>query len=135
MLANRSYSQASSISLLFAFSNNTAQPVSEIHFQLAVTKVRRPILDTVPLMVHPIWNINTDTRNHSSQGYELTLQPQTGRNLEPKQSRGVTQTIEVSHAGNKTKRVEGIKLRWRASYKLAGEAKQDVGEIPDFPLA
>ena len=54
MLANRSYSQASSISLLFAFSNNTAQPVSEIHFQLAVTKVRRPILDSVPLMGHPI---------------------------------------------------------------------------------
>ena len=47
----------------------------------------------------------------------------------------MTQTIEVSHAGNKTKRVEGIKLRWRASYKLAGEAKQDVGEIPDFTLA
>ena len=63
------------------------------------------------------------------------MQPQTGRNLEPKQSRGVTQAIEVSHAGNKIMKVDGIKLRWRASYKLAGEAKQDVGEIPEFNLA
>lgn len=40
MLANRTTGSSNSISLLFAFSNNTAQPISELHFQLAVTKVR-----------------------------------------------------------------------------------------------
>lgn len=39
LLANRTTSASNSINLLFAFSNNTAQPISEVHFQLAVTKV------------------------------------------------------------------------------------------------
>ncbi len=39
MLANRITSSATAINLLFAFTNNSAQPVSELHFQLAVTKV------------------------------------------------------------------------------------------------
>lgn len=39
MLANRTTGTSNSINLLFAFSNNTAQPISEVHFQLAVTKV------------------------------------------------------------------------------------------------
>lgn len=39
MLANRTTGSSNSINLLFAFSNNTAQPISELHFQLAVTKV------------------------------------------------------------------------------------------------
>lgn len=29
-----------SINIVFSFSNNTAQPITELHFQLAVTKVR-----------------------------------------------------------------------------------------------
>lgn len=39
MLANRTTGSSNSINLSFAFSNNTAQPISELHFQLAVTKV------------------------------------------------------------------------------------------------
>ncbi|KAK4143105.1 VHS domain-containing protein [Dichotomopilus funicola] len=105
MVANRTVNTDPAISLLFAFSNNSAQPVSELHFQLAVTK-----------------------------GYELTLQPQTGRALAPKQSRGVTQAIKVSHAGDKGKKVEGIKLRWRVAYKVGGELKQEMGEIPEFTV-
>ncbi|KAM7207970.1 VHS domain containing protein [Naviculisporaceae sp. PSN 640] len=105
MVADRGSSDPS-IHLLFTFSNNTASPVSELHFMLAVTK-----------------------------GYELQLQPQSGRNLEPKQSRGVTQSINVWHAGNKTKKVEAIKLRWRVAYKVAGELRNEVGEIPEFSIA
>jgi hypothetical protein len=41
LLANRSVAAASALNLLFAFSNNSAQPVSELHFQLAVTKVNK----------------------------------------------------------------------------------------------
>lgn len=39
LLANRTTGVSNSINLLFAFSNNTAQPIAEVHFQLAVTKV------------------------------------------------------------------------------------------------
>lgn len=39
MKAARSVQSANALALSFAFSSNTAQPVSELHFQLAVTKV------------------------------------------------------------------------------------------------
>lgn len=55
--------------------------------------------------------------------------------LEPKQSLGVRQLIKVWHAGNREKKVEAIKLRWRVSYKVGGEAKQEMGEIPEFSVA
>ncbi|KAJ0115971.1 VHS domain-containing protein [Diaporthe amygdali] len=106
MLANRTTGTSNSINLSFAFSNNTAQPISEVHFQLAVTK-----------------------------GYESQLKPQTGRSLEPKQSRGITQAIEVWHAGDRSKKVESIKLRWRVAYKVGAELKTEMGEIADFGLA
>ncbi|PNY29469.1 ADP-ribosylation factor-binding protein GGA2 [Tolypocladium capitatum] len=95
-----------SINIVFAFTNNTAQPISELHFQLAVTK-----------------------------GYELQLKPQTGRNLAPKQSRGVTQEVDVWHAGNRAQKVESVKLRWRAAYKVGVEQKREMGEVPEFSLA
>lgn len=39
-LAGRATGASNSIHITFAFSNNSAQPVTELHFQLAVTKVR-----------------------------------------------------------------------------------------------
>lgn len=42
MVANRTVDTDPLLSLLFAFTNNTAQPISELHFQLAVTKVSTP---------------------------------------------------------------------------------------------
>jgi len=108
MVAVRSLANGPSpaISMQFAFSNNTAQPITEVHFQLAVTK-----------------------------GYELQLQPQTGRMLTPKQSRGITQSVNVWYTADKTKKVESVKLRWRVSYKVGAEAKAEMGEIPEFSVA
>lgn len=97
---------SNSINLHFAFTNNTAQPISELHFQLAVTK-----------------------------GYELQLKPQSGRELSPKQSRGVTQEVDVFHSGNRAQKVESVKLRWRAAYKVGAEQKSEMGEIPEFSIA
>ncbi|KAG5921236.1 hypothetical protein E4U61_007017 [Claviceps capensis] len=106
-LAGRATSASNSIHITFAFSNNSAQPVTELHFQLAVTK-----------------------------GYELQLKPQTGRDLAPKQSRGITQQVDVWHAGSRTQKVESVKLRWRATYKVGGtEQKAETGEIPEFSIA
>ncbi|CCE29875.1 hypothetical protein E4U22_004071 [Claviceps purpurea] len=106
-LAGRATGASNSIHITFAFSNNSAQPVTELHFQLAVTK-----------------------------GYELQLKPQTGRDLAPKQSRGITQQVDVWHAGSRTQKVESVKLRWRATYKVGGtEQKAETGEIPEFSIA
>lgn len=99
-------STPSALSLIFLFSNTTAAPITNLHFQLAVTK-----------------------------GFELQLQPQTGRSLQPKQTAGVTQSVEVFHAGDRSKKVESIKLRWRVSYTLGAEQKSEMGEIPEFGIA
>ncbi|KAK3898193.1 VHS domain-containing protein [Staphylotrichum tortipilum] len=106
MLANRTSTAAPALVLSFGFSNNTASPVSELHFQLAVTK-----------------------------GYELELKPQSGRTLEPKQSHGVTQSIRIWHTGNRDMKVETVKLRWRVSYNVGGKVQQEMGEIPEFTVA
>ncbi|KAL2268472.1 hypothetical protein VTJ83DRAFT_3318 [Remersonia thermophila] len=106
MVASRATAADAAVQLLFAFSNNTAQRLTELHFEVAVTR-----------------------------GYELQLKPQTGRALEPKQSRGVTQSMSVWHAGSRDSKVESVKLRWRVSYKVGGEVKQEMGLIPEFSVA
>jgi hypothetical protein len=39
MQARRAPGNENAINIVFAFSNNIPQPISELHFQLAVTKV------------------------------------------------------------------------------------------------
>lgn len=51
------------------------------------------------------------------------------------QSRGITQSIEVWHTGDKSKKVESVKLRWRVAYKVGGEVKSEMGEILEFSIA
>ncbi|RYP59701.1 hypothetical protein DL769_008429 [Monosporascus sp. CRB-8-3] len=104
--ARRSPQNQNAIALLFAFSNNTPQPISDLHFQLAVTK-----------------------------GYTLQLQLQTGRALQPNQKYGVTQAMQVFHAGDAGKKVETIKLRWRVAYTLGAESKSEMGDIAEFSIA
>lgn len=124
LLAGRTSGTSNSMNLVFAFSNNSAQRISELHWQLAVTKVSlTTFLEQILIYVL------------TSQGYELQLKPQTGRTLEAKQSRGVTQTVDVWHAGDKSKKVQAIKLRWKVTYKVGGEAKSEMGEIPEFSIA
>ncbi|KAI2634436.1 ADP-ribosylation factor-binding protein GGA2 [Xylaria nigripes] len=94
------------LSLLFSFSNTSPQQIGDLHFQLAVTK-----------------------------GYELNLQPQSGRTLSPNQNDGVTQAIQVWHADNKSTKVNSTKLRWRVSYTWGSERKAEQGEIPEFSIA
>ncbi|QPC79687.1 hypothetical protein HYE68_010439 [Fusarium pseudograminearum] len=103
MIARRAPGNENAINIIFAFSNNVPQPISELHFQLA--------------------------------GYELQLKPQTGRDLAPQQSRGITQEVQIWHAGNRTQKVTSAKLRWRASYKLSEQAVNEMGEVTEFSLA
>lgn len=106
LIANRTSDADPAINLLALFSNNTAQPITELHFQLAVTK-----------------------------GYELQLTPQSGRMLLPRQNQGVRQASKVWHLGSRDKKVEAIKLRWRVSYKINNEVRSEMGEIPEISVA
>ncbi|KAI0206608.1 ADP-ribosylation factor-binding protein GGA2 [Astrocystis sublimbata] len=109
MKAVRAPQAPNALSLLFAFSNMTPQPIGDLHFQLAVTK-----------------------------GYELKLQPQTGRALQPNQAKGVTQAIQVWHTGDAAaaaRKVDSARLRWRVSYVCGAETKAEMGEIPEFVIA
>ncbi|KKA27991.1 hypothetical protein TD95_003297 [Thielaviopsis punctulata] len=106
MVAGRKPAGANAIAIVFAFSNNTPQPVGQLHFQLAVTK-----------------------------GFELSLQPQTGRDLAPNQANGITQAVEVYKAGDRNSKVASVKLRWRISYVANGEQKTEMGEISEFSIA
>ncbi|KAH6955068.1 VHS domain-containing protein [Fusarium avenaceum] len=106
MQAGRAPGNENAINIVFAFSNNIPQPIGELHFQLAVTK-----------------------------GYELQLKPQTGRDLAPQQSRGITQEVQIWHAGNRAQKVTSAKLRWRAAYKIGEQAVNEMGEVTEFSLA
>ncbi|KAI1302911.1 ADP-ribosylation factor-binding protein GGA2 [Xylaria venustula] len=105
MKAVRAPQAPNALSLLFSFSNPSPQQISDLHFQLAVTK-----------------------------GYELKLQPQTGRELRPNQENGVTQVIQVWHAGEPARKVDSARLRWRVGYKWGVENKAETGEIPEFSI-
>ncbi|CAG9941377.1 unnamed protein product [Clonostachys rosea f. rosea IK726] len=104
--AGRSSAAPNAMALIFAFTNNTASNITDLHFQLAVTK-----------------------------SFELALKPQTGRSLTPKQSRGITQEVGIWHAGNRALKVESAKLRWRLTYKVGEEVKNEMGEVPEFSIA
>ncbi|KAK2677560.1 hypothetical protein RAB80_006300 [Fusarium oxysporum f. sp. vasinfectum] len=106
MIARRAPGNENAINIVFAFSNNVTQPIGELHFQLAVTK-----------------------------GYELQLKPQTGRDLAPQQNRGITQEVQIWHAGNRAQKVTSAKLRWRASYKTGEQTVNEMGEVTEFSLA
>nr|POE48900.1 putative adp-ribosylation factor-binding protein c25h2.16c [Quercus suber] len=90
-------------------SNQVNQTITDLTFQLAVTK-----------------------------GYSLNLQPQSSRTLAPKQRDGITQTIRLQ--GVERGKGTSVKMRWRASYNIAGkagkhEAKNENGEIVGLGVA
>jgi ADP-ribosylation factor-binding protein GGA len=43
--------------------------------------------------------------------------------------------MQVWYAGDRNRKVEGVKLRWRASYKLNQETKTEMGDVTEFSLA
>ncbi|KAJ9647142.1 ARF-binding protein [Coniosporium tulheliwenetii] len=85
-------------------SNNTAQPISELTFQVAVTK-----------------------------GFNLRLEPQSGRSLAPHQSNGITQTIRL--LGVERGKGGAVKMRWKASYVVGTERREEMGEVASLGVA
>ena len=64
------------------------------------------------------------------QGYQLALQPQSGRALAPRRQNGITQTIRLQ--GVERGQGQHVKMRWRAGYVLGGtggQVQNEQGEI------
>jgi ADP-ribosylation factor-binding protein GGA len=111
------------IRLRFRFSNTTALPISEVHFETAVAKVSPSCL---------LGRVASLTLE---KGYELEMQPQTGRVLQPRQQNTIEQMMLVWHMGNRTQKVSSAKLRWRLTYRVGEEEKKETGAIPEFSIA
>lgn len=65
--------------------------------------------------------------------YQQQMEPQSGVSLFPNQQNGITQTIRLNgvHRGQGA----GVKMRWRLSYLLGGERKQEMGEIASLGVS
>ncbi|MBE3047534.1 hypothetical protein IMZ48_34475 [Candidatus Bathyarchaeota archaeon] len=84
--------------LFFQFTNNTSEEFTELHYQLAAPKASSP----------ESTGLGADSNANTTQGYELQLNPQTGRTLAPHKAGGITQTVAAWHAGARER-------RWRLS--------------------
>ncbi|KAH6721533.1 VHS domain-containing protein [Leptodontidium sp. 2 PMI_412] len=92
------------ITMSITFSSKSDQPISELTFMAAVTK-----------------------------GYNLKLQPQTGRRLQPHEQAGVKQVIFLN--GVEQGKGDSVKLRWKASYKVGAQPVNEQGEISSLGIA
>jgi len=97
MHASRLSSTDSVIEMTVKFSNKQALQVTELTFQVAVTK-----------------------------GFQLQLKPQTGRSLQPFQNDGIQQSIRLSGV---ERGQAAVRIRWKISYRLGAELKNENGEI------
>ncbi|PNS21327.1 hypothetical protein CAC42_1106 [Sphaceloma murrayae] len=85
-------------------SNTTDQPISNLTFQLAVTK-----------------------------GFTLRLDPQSSRDLSPHQKDGITQSIRLQ--GVRRGQGTGVKMRWKASYNVGKEKRDEMGEVTSLGVS
>ncbi|KAH9862086.1 hypothetical protein IAQ61_010288 [Plenodomus lingam] len=69
----------------------------------------------------------------ASKGAQLQLEPQSGVNLAPNQKFGITQNIRVNNVRIGTG--SSVKMRWKASYSLGGQQKNEMGEIPSLGVS
>ncbi|KAF2444256.1 VHS-domain-containing protein [Karstenula rhodostoma CBS 690.94] len=66
----------------------------------------------------------------ASKGAQLQLEHQSGVTLAPNQRNGITQNIRL----NGVQRGSGssIKMRWKVTYSVGGQSKNEMGEIPSL---
>lgn len=101
-------------------SNNTPLPISGLTLQVAASKVSKPYTAVV-------------IESNKKQGAQLQLEPQSGVTLAPNQRSGITQNIRI----NNVQRGSGtsVKMRWKASYSLGSQQKNEMGEIPSLGVS
>jgi hypothetical protein len=67
------------------------------------------------------------------QAYHLKLNPQTGRDISPLQSVGVKQEMQIEDVD--AGKGSSIKIRFKVSYRLGGQAKEEQGMVPPLGIS
>ncbi|KAJ5468530.1 hypothetical protein N7475_006282 [Penicillium sp. IBT 31633x] len=67
------------------------------------------------------------------KSYTLQLRPQSGRDIAPQQQNGVQQ--EMLMDGIDVGKGNSVKIRFKVSYKLGGEAREEQGMVPPLGIA
>lgn len=60
----------------------------------------------------------------------MQLQPQSGRNLSPNQIDGIKQAIRLQ--GVAPGKGSAVRMRWRASYVIGGQPREESGEVSNL---
>jgi ADP-ribosylation factor-binding protein GGA len=105
------------------FSNDTAQAITGVHFQVAVEKVSQPRGNG---MGNGCWL-------REKQGYSLKLKPQTGRNIAPHQPNGLEQEILLT--GVPVGKGSTVKMRYKVSYQSGAQPHEEQGNLPSLGIA
>ena len=85
------------------------------------------------LSLYPYSDRSLPSHAHHTQQFRLQLIPQSGRTLQPNQQKGITQEIVIHDVPRG--RTGLVKMRWKASWKVMGNAKQEQGEVPALTIA
>ncbi|KAJ5208671.1 hypothetical protein N7449_003050 [Penicillium cf. viridicatum] len=67
------------------------------------------------------------------KSYTLQLRPQSGRDIAPQQQNGVQQEMIID--GIDVGKGNSVKIRFKVSYKLGGEAREEQGMVPPLGIA
>ncbi|KAJ5084474.1 hypothetical protein NUU61_009053 [Penicillium alfredii] len=67
------------------------------------------------------------------KSYTLQLRPQSGRDIAPLQQNGVQQEMLLD--GIDTGKGNSVKLRFKVSYKIGGEAREEQGMVPSLGIS
>ncbi|KAJ5960165.1 uncharacterized protein N7479_007315 [Penicillium vulpinum] len=67
------------------------------------------------------------------KSYTLQLRPQSGRDIAPQQQNGVQQEMRMD--GIDVGKGNSVKIRFKVSYKLGGEAREEQGMVPPLGIA
>jgi ADP-ribosylation factor-binding protein GGA len=113
------------IHVVAVFSNGTSEAISELHFQVAVERVR---------VNHRFLNLAVPHTNKTrSQSYTLQLRPQSGRDIPGLQQQGVKQEMLLDNVdpgkGNT------LKMRFKVSYRVGSKLKEEQGMIAPLGIA
>ncbi|KAF2399872.1 VHS-domain-containing protein [Trichodelitschia bisporula] len=68
-----------------------------------------------------------------TKSYQLRLEPQSARGLAPKQVNGITQTIQLH--GVQRGSGGAVRMRWKASYVVGSERREEMGEVSNLGIA
>ncbi|MCJ1381493.1 hypothetical protein MMC17_004604 [Xylographa soralifera] len=107
----------------------------EIAFDVSIRKTDDSVIDILATFSNKSSNPITEYTFQVAvtKAYSLKLTPQSGRKLQPLQKNGITQPIEVH--GVAKGQSSNVKIRWKASYKAAGDLRQEQGEVPPLLIA